>query len=257
MMLANSNKDLYRDSEFSNWLNNRSLIPAETYLISKYLDPQLTTVEAGTNGGRILLGMQAMGYKNLSGFDYVPELIDRAIEQDTNQTIDFQVQDATKLDYPDCRFDQIIYLMQILCTLENQEDSLKAVRESYRILKPGGIGLFSVLNFEIRNLQPIFSIYYQYLKLLRKLRGDRRSVQSSPWFRLSGKFNFGTITDRPPYTYWYRVTEIYELLRSVGFEIVGIGTDPQIDADNLKHTDLELLNEEISGTLYVVVKKSQ
>jgi SAM-dependent methyltransferase len=147
--------------------------------------------------------------------------------------------------------------MQILCTLENREDSLKAVQESYRILKPGGVGLFSVLNFEIRSVQPIFSIYYQYLKIFRKLRGDRRSVQSSPWFRLSGKFNFGTVIDRPPYVYWYRVTEIYELLRSVGFEIVSIGTNRQIDADSLKHTDLELLNEEMSETLYIVVKKSR
>lgn len=255
MVSPNSNKDLYSGIEFSTWLEDRQLIPAETYLISKYLDPQLATVEAGTNGGRILLGMQALGFTNLSGFDYVPELIDRAIEQDPTRTIDFQVQDAISLDYPDCRFDQIIYLMQILCTIENREDSLKAVKESYRILKPGGIGLFSVLNFEIRNSQPIFSIYYQYLKMLRKLRGDDRSVQCSPWFHLNGKFNFGTIADRPPYTYWYRITEIYELLKSVGFEIVGIGTDPQISAGNLKHTDLELLGEEIAGTLYIVVKK--
>lgn len=255
MILPSTNKDLYRSSEFLTWLNNRSLLPAETYLISKYLDPQLATVEAGTNGGRILLGMQDMGFTDLSGFDYVPELIDKAIEQDTKRTIDFQVQDAIKLDYPDHRFDQIIYLMQILCTLEAEAESLKAVKEAYRILKPGGIGLFSVLNFEIRSSQPIFSIYYKYLKILRKLRGDDRSVQSSPWFQLRGKFNFGTITDRPPYTYWYRVTEIYELLKSVGFEIISIGTDPQISADNLKHTDLELLGEELSGTLYIVVKK--
>jgi SAM-dependent methyltransferase len=255
MTIANSNKELYRGAEFLTWLNNRTLIPAEIYLISKYLDPQLSTVEAGTNGGRILLGMQDMGFTNLSGFDYVPELIDRAIEQDITRTIDFQVQDAIELDYPDHRFDQIIYLMQILCTLENREDSLKVVRESYRILKPGGTGLFSVLNFEIRNAKPIFSIYYKYLKLLRKLRGDRRSVQSSPWFQLNGKFNFGTIVDRPPYTYWYQITEIYDLLKSVGFEIVGIGTDAQISADSLKHTDLELLNEELSGTLYIVVRK--
>jgi SAM-dependent methyltransferase len=255
MILPSTNKDLYRSSEFLTWLNNRSLLPAETYLISKYLDPQLATVEAGTNGGRILLGMQDMGFTDLSGFDYVPELIDKAIEQDTKRTIDFQVQDAIKLDYPDHRFDQIIYLMQILCTLEAEAESLKAVKEAYRILKPGGIGLFSVLNFEIRSSQPIFSIYYKYLKILRKLRGDDRSVQSSPWFQLRGKFNFGTITDRPPYTYWYRVTEIYELLKSVGFEIISIGTDPQISADNLKHTDLELLGEKLSGTLYIVVKK--
>jgi SAM-dependent methyltransferase len=255
MILPSTNKDLYRSSEFLTWLNNRSLLPAETYLISKYLDPQLATVEAGTNGGRILLGMQDMGFTDLSGFDYVPELIDKAIEQDTKRTIDFQVQDAIKLDYPDHRFDQIIYLMQILCTLEAEAESLKAVKEAYRILKPGGIGLFSVLNFEIRSSQPIFSIYYKYLKILRKLRGDDRSVQSSPWFQLRGKFNFGTITDRPPYTYWYRVTEIYELLKSVGFEIISIGTDPQISTNNLKHTDLELLGEKLSGTLYIVVKK--
>jgi SAM-dependent methyltransferase len=255
MTLSTSNKDLYRGTEFSTWLEKRTLIPAEIYLISKYLDPQLSTVEAGTNGGRILLGMQDLDFTKLSGFDYVPELIDKAIEQDATGTIDFQVQDATKLDYPDHRFDQIIYLMQILCTLENLEDNLKAVQESYRILKPGGIGLFSVLNFEIRSSQPIFSIYYQYLKLFRKLRGDHRTVQSSPWFQLNGKFNFGTITDRPPYTYWYRITEIYELLKSVGFEIVGIGTDPQINADSLKHTDRELMGEDLSGTLYIVVKK--
>jgi SAM-dependent methyltransferase len=257
MTLLNTNKDLYRGSEFLTWLNNRNLIPAETYLISKYLDPQLATVEAGTNGGRILLGMQDLGFKNLSGFDYVPELIDRAIAQDTTGTIDFQVQDAIELDYPDHRFDQIIYLMQILCTIENQQDSLKAIQESYRILKPGGTGLFSVLNFETRNAQLIFSIYYKYLKIFRKLRGENRSVQSSPWFKSNGKFNFGTIADRPPYTYWYRITEIYELLKSVGFEIVGIGTDPQINAHSLKQTDLELLGEKISGGLYIVVKKSK
>jgi hypothetical protein len=72
---------------------------------------------------------------------------------------------------------------------------------------------------------------------------------------LGGKFNFNALLDRPPYTYWYRATEIYELLKSVGFEIVGMGTDPQIKADSLKATDRELCTEEISGMLYIVVRK--
>jgi SAM-dependent methyltransferase len=255
MTLPLTNQELYSGIEFSTWLNSRKLIPEETYLISKYLDPHRSTVEAGTNGGRILLGMQALGFTNLAGFDYIPGLIDQAIKQDLTQTIDFQVQDALKLDYPDDRFDQIIYLMQILCTLEHHADRLKAVQESYRILKPGGIGLFSVLNFEARNSQPIFFVYYQYLKLFRKLRGNHRSIQYSAWFKRGGSFNFGTITDEPPYTYWYRVTEITELLKSVGFEIVAMGTDPQISAGRLKMTDQELLSEDISGHLYLVVRK--
>lgn len=255
MKLFNSNKDLYSGIEFSTWLKKRSLIDAEKYLITKYLKPNLASVEAGTNGGRILLGMQDMGFTNLAGFDYIPALIERAIDQDLTKTIDFQVQDAIKLDYRDHSFDQIIYLQQILCTIENQEDRLKAIQESYRILKPGGVGLFSVLSFEMRNSQAIFANYYNYLKMIRKLRGDNRSIQVSPWFKLGGKFNFRTITDQPPYTYWYRVTEIYELLKSVGFEIVSIGSDPQIRANSLKATDLELLQEKMSGNLYITVTK--
>ena len=61
--------------------------------------------------------------------------------------------------------------------------------------------------------------------------------------------------DRPPHTYWYRVSEIYQILQSVGFEIVAIGTDPQISADRMKTTDRELLAAQKSGMLYVVVKK--
>jgi SAM-dependent methyltransferase len=250
-----NNKDLYSGVEFSTWLEKRDLVVAEKYLIAKYLQPHRSSLDAGTNGGRILLGMQDMGFTNLAGFDYIPGLIDRAILQDTTKTIDFQVQDAISLDYQDHSFEQIMYLQQILCTIEDREDRLRAVQESYRILKPGGIGLFSVLSFEFRNSQPIFASYYKYLKMLRKLGGDNRSLQSSPWFKSGGKFNFGTLIDRPPYTYWYRVTEISDLLKSVGFKIVSIGTEHQIATDSLKTTDLELLGEKISGMLYIVVTK--
>jgi SAM-dependent methyltransferase len=182
-------------------------------------------------------------------------LIDRAIERDSNRTIDFQVQNAINLAYPDSSFEQIVYLQQIICLIESQEDRLKAIQESYRILKPGGIGLFSVLSFESRSSKLLYSTYFTYLKMLRKLHRDDRSIQCLPWLKLGGKFNISAIIDRPPYTYWYRVTEIYELLKSVGFEIISIGSDAQISTGILKTTDLELLQENVSGMLYIVVGK--
>jgi SAM-dependent methyltransferase len=250
-----SNKDLYSGVEFSTWLDHEKLWPEEEYLIKKHLNPKLGVVEAGVNGGRILLKMQELGFTNLAGFDYITELIAKAIERDPDRTIDFQVQDAIELSYPDDSLDQIIYLQQIICLIEDRADRLRAVRESYRILKHGGVGLFSVLSFESRNSHPIYSIYFKYLRLLRKLRGDDLNIQYLPWLKLGGKFNFDALLDRPPYTYWYQVTEIYELLKSVGFEIVGMGTNPQVRADSLKYTDLELRGEELSGMLYIVVKK--
>jgi SAM-dependent methyltransferase len=256
MLPPTSNKDLYNNGvEFSTWLDLEQLWPEEEYLIKKYLNPALSVVEAGVNGGRILLRMQELGFTNLAGFDYIPELIAKAIERDPNRTIDFQVQDAIGLAYPDCSFDGIMYLQQIICLIEDRADRLRAVQESYRILKQGGIGLFSVLSFESRNSHPIYSIYFKYLRLLRKLRGDNLSIQYLPWLKLGGKFNFNALLDRPPYTYWYQVSEIYDLLKSVGFEIAGMGTNPQISANSLKYTALELCDEELSGMLYIVIKK--
>jgi SAM-dependent methyltransferase len=196
--------------------------------------------------------MAAESYSKCKKWD----LIDRAIVRDPNRSIDFQVRDAIDLAYADCSFDQIIYLQQIICLIEGESDRLKAILESYRILKPGGIGLFSFLSFESRSSKFPYSNYLAYLQLLRKLRGEDLSIQYLPWMVLGGKFNLNsTVLDRSPYTYWYRVTEIYNILRSVGFEIVGLGTDPQINVDSLAANDLELLEQDIAGMLYAVVRK--
>jgi ubiquinone/menaquinone biosynthesis C-methylase UbiE len=255
MVLNSSNKELYSNVEFSTWLELNKLFKEEKYLIEKYLKPDLKTVEAGVNGGRILFEMQRMGFTNLAGFDYVPELIDRAIERDPSRSIDFQVGDASDLTYSDCSFEQIVYLQQIICLIEQAPNRLQALRESHRILKPGGIGLFSFLSFESRSSNSIYSSYFAYLSALRKLRGEDLSIQYLPWMKLGGKFNFNSLLDRSPYTYWYRVAEIYNTLKSVGFEIVAIGTEAQIGADNLQVTVQELATQELSGMLYVVVKK--
>ena len=130
------------------------------------------------------------------------------------------------------------------------------MQESLRILKSGGVGLFSFLNFESRSAKFPFSIYIAYLKALRKLRSNALSIQYLPWIVIGGKFNFKSpLLDRAPHVYWYRISEAYAELKSVGFEVVGIGTIPQIMAGNLKTTASELLTEQTSGTLYIAVRK--
>jgi SAM-dependent methyltransferase len=251
-----TNKDLFGGIEFATWLEIEDIFPEEKYLFEKYLQKDLKTVEAGTNGGRILFNMKEMGFTALSGFDNVPELIDRAIARDPSKRIDFQVQDAVNLTYGDDSFDQILYLQQILCLIENEADRLKAIQESFRILKPGGTGLFSFLSFEVRSSQFPYSIYLEYLKLLRKLRGEELNIQCLPWMVLGGKFNLNsTLLDRQPYVYWYRIEEAYKILKSVGFEIVALGTKTQISAQRLETTDRDLIGKPLSGMLYFVVKK--
>ena len=255
MSLPSNNQEVYNSLEFSTWVDKEALLPEESYVIQKYLQPESSTVEAGTNGGRILFQLQKMGFTSLAGFDYVPKLIDVAISRDIERQIDFKVQNAIDLDYADNSFDQIIYLQQIICLIENAPDRTSAVHEAYRMLKPGGTGLFSVLSFESRRSKPIYAAYIAYLTIIRKLRGDERSSQYLPWLMLGGKFNMKAIFDRAPYVYWYTVAEICQLLRSVGFEIAAIGSDRQISTDLMKTSETELPAAELNGTLYIVVKK--
>ncbi len=255
MSVPHSNQEIYNGLEFATWIDRETLLAEESHLIHKYLHPQLRTVEAGTNGGRIVFQLQKLGFSSLAGFDYVPKLIDVAIARDVKRAIEFTVQDAISLAYPDSSCDQIIYLQQIICLIENAADRLSAVREAYRILKPGGTGLFSVLSFESRCSKPIYAAYLNYLTAIRKLRGEDRSIQYLPWLILGGKFNLNAIVDRAPYVYWYTVTEICQLLRSVGFEIAAVGSARQISEDNLKISAADLLASELDGMVYVVVKK--
>jgi SAM-dependent methyltransferase len=255
MSAVNNNLALFDDVEFSTWVELVELFPEEKFIIERYLDRNLSTVEAGTNGGRILFEMQKMGFSSLSGFDYVPKLIDVAIARDTTRSIKFEVGNAMDLAYADNSFDQIVYMQQLLCMIDEAADRLQAAREAYRILKPGGTGIFSVLSFEGRSANPIYSAYFTYLSILRKLRGADLSLQYQPWLKLGGKFNFGALVDRAPYIYWYKSAEICQLLTSAGFKIEAVGSNRQLTQGIVKASERELTAPDFDGVLYIVVKK--
>ena len=173
MPQPNNNLALYDDVEFSTWVEITELFPEEKYIIDRYLDRDLSVVEAGTNGGRILFQMQKMGFSSLSGFDYIPKLIDVAIARDPHRSIKFEVGNAIDLAYADSSFDQIIYMQQMLCMIDEAADRLQALREAYRILKPGGTGIFSVLSFEGRCAKPLYSAFFAYLSTFEKITWGR------------------------------------------------------------------------------------
>ena len=254
--LADS-KEVYRTVEFHRWVDRTDLNADERYLISTYLDPTQKTLEAGTGGGRILLAMKEMGFSSLSGFDFVPELVAEARRKDPSGAIDFQVQDATRLTYPDAAFEQLIYLQQVVCFIESESARFQAVREAFRVLRPGGVALFSVLSFEVRRRSPIYRVLMTYWRLLRWIRGSPLSTQAMPWMRLGGRFNAAALLDRGPYVHWFRTEEFLGRLQSAGFLIEAVGSSRQI-ADGRLCTGLEQLTDQaLDGALYCVCKKPQ
>ena len=249
-----NHKQVFRTVEFDAWADGKGLNEDEKYLIVKYLNKKGNTVEAGTAAGRILREMKDLGFQELYGYDYVPEFIEQAKQRDASQSISFEVQDATDLTYENSSFEQIIYLQQIVCVIEEEDKRLKALTEAYRILKNGGTALFSFLNFESRIKSPLV-VYLAYLGMLRRLSGSNRSIQYIPWLNLGGKFNFLALLDRGPYPYWYKIQEAQQMLTKAGFKIVGVGSSYQISQGKMCD-DIESLKHELTaGMLYFVCKK--
>ena len=145
MTTAVDNRQFYELEVFDSWALRKGLTDLEEQLVTRFLERDLRTLEAGTGGGRILHELRDRGFSDLHGFDYLPGFIDVARARDPSGAIDFTVQDAVGLDYPDASFDQALYVQQVLCFVEDADDRVRAMREARRVVRPGGTALFSFL----------------------------------------------------------------------------------------------------------------
>jgi SAM-dependent methyltransferase len=216
---AVDNRQFYEREVFDSWASRTGLTDVEEKLVSRFLKRDLSTLEAGTGGGRILHELATRGFHDLHGFDYVPGFIDVARSRDPSGSIDFTVQDAVDLDYPDAKFDQALYVQQVLCFIEDSADRLRAMREARRVLRPGGIALFSFLCYEERASHALSGAFSRYIGLLRRFRHRGVSLQYQPWLKTDERPNLGALADRGPYVYWYTLEEALDALDVAGFDI--------------------------------------
>jgi ubiquinone/menaquinone biosynthesis C-methylase UbiE len=246
-------ESVFREAEFNLWAQRAKLELGEQYMISRYLDPQKSTLEAGAGGGRILLAMQSMGFSQLNGFDFLPEFIEVARQRDQWGKINYQVQDGRNLNYPANSFEQLIYLQQLVSLMSDKNDREKMVTEAFRVLKPGGLMIVNVLC--IRSRRGLYAPLLFWLKCLRFILNKNLSIQNQPWLRLKGRANFRALLDVGPYIYWFSENEAVELFKSAGFVIEALGSDAQIKNQGLFSTLSVPGNEPFSGSLYLVCRK--
>jgi len=249
-------RELFAGPEFDRWASVKTyLIAPERFLIEHYLRRQGRTLEAGVGGGRILQAMICLGFSDLSGFDNVPEMIDAARQHDPSGAIAFCVADARELPYSSEEFDQAIYLQQVTCFIPDAAGRKRATAEAYRVLKKGGIALFSFLCYEVRLQDLRYRAMISYITCLRRLTGCSDSSQLLPWLQRGGKFNLSALLDRPPHNYWFRIEEATELLTSAGFSIIALGTARQIEEGQLCESIEEVRIKRLQGMVYVACKK--
>ncbi len=242
-------------ADFAGWAGSESLLPDEQVLIEKFLSRRRRTLEAGTGGGRILLELAKRGFSDLHGFDFVPEFIELARMRDPQKRIQYAVENACALSYPEGSFEQLLYLQQVLCFIECPNQRKRALDEAFRILAPGGIALLSLLCFEGRWRAWLWRAFVAGLMLRRRAWAQERPRQLLPWLRRKGSINWRAFSDRPPYAYWFRVAEAEQFLVRAGFTVIACGTTCELARGVLHRDGTELLRGPVGTMLYFACRK--
>lgn len=139
-------------------------------MLSEHLGPGMSVLELGCGAGYFTREL-ACSVAEVVAIDVSPDLLEIARTNCSAPNVRYQIQNAYELSYPDAVFDSVVG-SSVLHHLEIE----KAVREIYRVLKPGGRISFTEPNM----LNPQIAIQKNVPWVKRKL-GD--SPDKTAFFR--------------------------------------------------------------------------
>lgn len=127
-------------------VNRVGLWNSEEILFSRIFNIDQHIIELGCGAGRIAFGLLELGYKKITPMDYSCEMIQvaRNIAAEKSVTeLDFQVGDATQMEYEDESFEGAIFGFNGLMQIPGWNRRMDAMEEIYRVLKPSSFFYFT------------------------------------------------------------------------------------------------------------------
>jgi ubiquinone/menaquinone biosynthesis C-methylase UbiE len=118
---------------------------SEKMIFERLFKADDTLLELGCGCGRISFGLAELGYRNIMAIDYARNMIKRAhlLARRLDIAVHFRVGDATALEFEDELFEGAIFGFNGLMQIPGAARREKALREIFRVLRPGAWFVFT------------------------------------------------------------------------------------------------------------------
>lgn len=107
----------------------------DTTIFPKGINEQSLFIDYGCGYGRIANELYSLGYKNIKGFDFATEMIERG--KITYPHLDLSVSQDNKMDCPSHSAD-MVFLFAVLTCIISDDTQRVLIEEISRVLKPNG-----------------------------------------------------------------------------------------------------------------------
>lgn len=132
-------------------------------LAEPFINPDALIVDYGCGYGRTLNQLWQLGYKNLLGFDFSEEMIHRGKRE--FPYLNLKTSQNNKINCADNSVDMVILFAVLTCII-NDNDQQNLMKETERVLKPGGIVYINdfLINHDERNSKRYQTFQEKYKK---------------------------------------------------------------------------------------------
>lgn len=197
---------------YKNAVLDIGLWKSERNVFTKYFNKDDKLLDIGCGAGRTTLGLYNLGYKNITGVDFIEDNIKNAKEIANNQNIniDYRTGNILKLEFDDNTFNHAIFSFNGFMQIPDRNNRLKALNELHRVLKPYGLFIFTSHDMRI---SPRFQEFWRNeLQIWNENRQDKELI------------DFGDIIfplqNRKMFMHFSTLEDQIQLLNQSKFEVI-------------------------------------
>ncbi len=187
---------------------------SEKIIFDKYISKNAKILDLGCGAGRTTINLFKSGYCNIIGLDISDKFIEFAKNYclKNNLGISFINGDATNLPFDNEQFDAVIFSYNGMMCIPGQKNRDKVLKETYRVLKPNGIFIFTAHNRDD-------SGNYQYIWDEEKLKWDN-GTQDKRLEMFGDRLTVNSNSGEEVFVHFSSVQEMKDFISQENFEIL-------------------------------------